>query len=378
MVETITPVVHGGRRSRWGVVLALHVMGAVAAAAAFGAALAGVGSLLGAPWGAAGVGVVGGLAALYLAREALGVPVPVPQLRRQVPDWWRTFFSFGPAAFLYGMGLGIGFLTFLAHGTLVVVSAAAVVSGRPLLGAALLAPFGLARGLSALVAGRVRTAEEGTALVGRLARSASWIGWRIAHASVLSLVLVAGVAAITRIDGIGEPGGVAAATLAVAFGAAGVSKIARARAWRRALASYRLPVPIERSTVIGVPLLELGLVSLPLLGLASTAGAASLVLLGAFSAAIVVGRVRVGRRLDCGCFGASARRDYRVLLARNGVLALVAIVAWREGSDALVSGSLGAPGGADLVPAALVALGLALAAWVGVTAVATLRRGADR
>jgi hypothetical protein len=295
-----------------------------------------------------------------------------------VPDWWRTFFSFGPAAFLYGMGLGIGFLTFLAHGTLVVVSAAAVASGRPLLGAALLAPFGLARGLSALVAGRVRTAEEGSALVGRLSRSASWPGWRIAHALVLAVVLVAGVAAITRLDGIGEAGSVAAAALTVAFGAAGVSKLAGPRAWRRALASYRLPAPIERAAVFGVPLLELGLAALPLLGLASTAGVVSFVVLGAFSASILVGRIRVGRRLDCGCFGTSATRDYRLLLARNAVLALVAMVARREGSDALVGGSLGAPGGADLVPAALVALGLALAMWVGVTAVATLRRGANR
>lgn len=378
MVETITPVVHGGRRSRWGIVLALHVVGAAAAAAAFGSALGAVGSLLGAPWGAAGIGVVGGLAALYLAREALGVPVPVPQLRRQVPDWWRTFFSFGPAAFLYGVGLGIGFLTFLAHGTFVVVSAAAVASGRPLLGAALLAPFGLARGLSALVTVRTRTSEQGTALVGRLASSASWPGWRIAHTLVLAAVLIALVMAITRLDGAGNVGGVASAVLAVAFGAAGVSKLARPRAWRRALASYRLPAPVEHTAVTGVPLLELGVAMLPLVGLASTTGVVSFVVVGAFSAAIVVGRVRVGRRLDCGCFGASAMRDYRVLLARNAIIALVAIVAWREGSDAWAGGSLGTPSGSDMVPATLVALGLALATWVGVAAVATLRRGASR
>ena len=37
-----------------------------------------------------------------------------------------------PAAFLYGVGLGVGFLTYLTHGTLVVVAVAAVASGRPL------------------------------------------------------------------------------------------------------------------------------------------------------------------------------------------------------------------------------------------------------
>src|SRR4029450_14056998 len=109
----------------------------------------------------------------------------VPQLRRQVPQWWRTFFSVPVAAFLYGAGLGVGFLTYLAHGTLVVVAVAAVASGKPLVGAALLAPFGLARGLSVLVAVRARRPQEGTALVARLARSASSPGWRAANVAAL-------------------------------------------------------------------------------------------------------------------------------------------------------------------------------------------------
>src|ERR1044072_7545809 len=110
MVETITPVVHGGSRGRWGTVFALHVLGATIAAATFGALLGGAGSLLGAPWGAAGIVAVSALAGLYLARELLGVRVPVPQLKRQVPEWWRTFFGPSASSFLYGLGLGVGFL----------------------------------------------------------------------------------------------------------------------------------------------------------------------------------------------------------------------------------------------------------------------------
>ncbi|MGH2636940.1 MAG: hypothetical protein ACRDHU_12455, partial [Actinomycetota bacterium] len=159
-METITPVVHGGRRSRWAVLLAAHVTGATIAAATFGAILGLVGGLLAAPWGAAGFAIVAGCAGLFLASEAFGLRVPVPQLRRQVPDWWRTYFPFGPASFLYGLGLGVGFLTYLSHGTLAVVAAAAVASGRPLVGAAVLAPFGLARGLTAVVAIRATTPEE--------------------------------------------------------------------------------------------------------------------------------------------------------------------------------------------------------------------------
>src|SRR4029450_5381056 len=153
MLETITPVVHGGRAGRWAGSVALHATGAVASGATFGAILGGVGSLLGAPWGGGGALVIALVGALYLVGEATRGPGPVAQRRRQVPQWWRTFFSVPVTAFLYGAGLGVGFLTYLAHGTLVVVAVAAVASGKPLVGAALLAPFGLARGLLALLGG---------------------------------------------------------------------------------------------------------------------------------------------------------------------------------------------------------------------------------
>jgi hypothetical protein len=275
------------------------------------------------------------------------------------------------------MGLGVGFFTFLAHGTLVVVSAAALASGRPALGAVLLAPFGLARGLSAIVAMRTRTNEEGAALVGRLADAASRPVWRIAHAVALGVIVATAVWTALSAGSVGSPGRVAAAVLSLAFGSAAAAKMLGRRRWARALASYRLG-PLEGAALVGVPVAELGLATLPFVSLASTAGLASLVVLSVFSAAILVGRVRVGRRLDCGCFGASRPRDHRLLLARNGALAVVAIVAWREGRDAWIGGSLAAPSGSDLLPATLVAIGVALAMWVSVRAVVTVRRGASR
>ncbi|HET7870280.1 MAG TPA: hypothetical protein VFM85_08175, partial [Actinomycetota bacterium] len=86
-METITPVVHGGRAGRWAGCVALHVTGAVASAAAFGAILGAAGSLLGAPWRGGWALLIAIVAVLYLVRETIGVPVPVPQLRRQVPQW---------------------------------------------------------------------------------------------------------------------------------------------------------------------------------------------------------------------------------------------------------------------------------------------------
>jgi hypothetical protein len=369
MVETITPVVHGGRRERWGISLALHAIGAAVAAAIVGSLLAGAGALLGAPWGVPGAWLVVAAAALYVARE-LGAPVPVPQLRRQVPDWWRTFFPPHVAAFLYGLGLGPGFLTYLGHGTVVVVAVAAFASGRPLLGAAVLAPFGLARGLGPVLAFGVRSPSDAAALVERLDRSASKPRWRVANALALSMVLVVTVLEVRTIDAPSEVGALAAAVLALTFGAAAVAKLARRAAWGRTLGSYGLRSGTSRLVGFGVPAVELGLAATVLVGLSSSAGLLSIVALVAFSGAIVVGRVRAGRRLECGCFGGSGVRDYRLLLARNLALAGVAFVAWRAGEDAPLARALGEPAGADLLPVALVVLGLALAVWVGAVAFA--------
>ena len=121
----------------------------------------------------------------------------------------------------------------------------------------------------------------------------------------------------------------------------------------------------------GVPAVELGIAALVLAGLGSSAGLLSIVALVAFSGAIVLGRVRAGRRLECGCFGGSATRDYRLLLGRNLALAAVAFVAWKAGEDAPLVRSLGEPAVADLLPVALVVLGLALAVWVGAAAFAS-------
>ena len=369
MVETITPVVHGGSRERWGISLALHAIGATVAAAIVGSLLAGAGALLGAPWGVPGAWLVVAAAALYVARE-LGAPVPVPQLRRQVPDWWRTFFPPHLAAFLYGLGLGPGFLTYLGHGTVVVVAVAALASGRPLLGAAVLAPFGLARGLGPVLAFGVRSPGDAAALVERLDRSASKARWRVANALALSMVLVAALLEIGTIDAPSGVGALAAAVLALTFGAAAVAKLARRAKWRRTLGSYGLRSGASRLVGFGVPAVELGIAATVLVGLASSAGLLSIVALMTFSGAIVVGRVRAGRRLECGCFGGSGVRDYRLLLARNLALAGVAFVAWRAGEDAPLVRALGEPAGADLLPVALVVLGLALAVWVGAVAFA--------
>ena len=163
MVETISPVVHGGKTPSYWRSVALHALGATASAALVGAALGGLGALLGAPWGNAGLMVLAAVAAVYALRELFDLPIPIPDMDRQVPDWWRTFYSREVAALLYGVGLGVGFLTYVSFGTLVVVAAAAITSGSPFAAAFALSLFGLARGLSILISADKnpeRTVEE--------------------------------------------------------------------------------------------------------------------------------------------------------------------------------------------------------------------------
>src|SRR5436853_1664481 len=373
MVETINPVVYGdakGSRSRYLTALTLHVVGATTAAGIFGAALGGVGSLLDAPWGAAGVLAVALSAGLYLLREAFGVPVPLLEARRQVPDWWRTFFSRNVTAFLYGAGVGIGFFTYLGHGTLLVVSIAAVATGRPLLGAALLAPFGLARALAIGVGARTR---DPSGLVNRLAAFARR-GWpRLAHGIVLGLVALTAALAARELPR-GGLGGVSAAALAIAFAWAAVSKAASPQPWRRALSGYGLPPGLERGAAVLVPVAEATVPALVLIGFPQVAGIVAAALLVAFSGSILVARARRGDRLPCGCFGGARVRDYRAMLARNALLAAVAVVTAVGASDAAVSSRLAFPAREDFLPAAITVVSLAVASWTLGRGLSLLRR----
>ena len=164
MVDTIGAVVHGHSKKRSLAVIGLHFLGAAITAALLGAGLGALGALLGAPWGGTGLAVIALVAVVYLARESFGAPVPIPEWRRQVPSWWRDFFTPPTAAFLFGAGLGVGFLTFLTFGTFVAVATAALVGGDPSLGAVLCAPFGIARATAVALASLDETRQRSVSL----------------------------------------------------------------------------------------------------------------------------------------------------------------------------------------------------------------------
>jgi hypothetical protein len=196
MVETITPVVHGGRKRNYWISVVLHALGASLSAALFGLVLGGIGALLRAPWGQAGAVLVAVVAIMYAVREAFGLPIPLPDRHAQVPQWWRDFFSTPVSSFLYGAGLGIGFFTFLRFGTYVAVALAALLSGSPLVGLLLCLPFGLTRGLSVLLAARATRPGDAGALVDVLDRWGSTRWPRRVNALALGCIATAALLAV--------------------------------------------------------------------------------------------------------------------------------------------------------------------------------------
>jgi hypothetical protein len=372
MVETITPMVHGGNRRKWGTAVGAHTLGAALSAGAFGAALGWIGAVLGAPWGVSGLALLTAAAAIYAARELYGLPIPVPEWRHQVPEHWRWRYPPLVASFLYGVGLGVGFLTHVRHGTLVVVALAAASTGDPLAGAAVMAPFGLVRGVSLVVTLAARSSEHLRGTTERLDRVATSRGPRVANGAVL--VALATVAAASAAAGAGmDLRPALAAALAAVFGWAAVSKALELRRWRDFLEAYRLGA-LKGPALVGVPVAEAAVGALILAGASAYGSVLALGLLGGFSAAIVRARSLHGNRVPCGCFGRTKARDYRIMLARNiGLVALAGVVLFTRASFPLFEWAR-LPGGEELVPAVLAAAGLGLAGGLARMLATALRR----
>lgn len=169
----------------------------------------------------------------------------------------------------------------------------------------------------------------------------------------------------------------AAAVLALTFAWAAAAKALRFSAWRAALARYELPPLVERAARGGVPVVEAAVAGLIISGPAKVGAAVAVALLGAFSAVLFSAYLRHGSRVPCGCFGRATTRDYRVMLLRNGLLAVCA-AAVLVGPGRIEEGAAPPVGPGDVVPAALVGLGVVAAVIVGWQVQEAARRGRRR
>jgi hypothetical protein len=166
----------------------------------------------------------------------------------------------------------------------------------------------------------------------------------------------------------------AAALLVATFLWAATAKAVGFRAWKRALALYRVPQGIQPLVAPAVPAVELACAA-AILFLSIKAGAAlALFLVAVFCAAILRARSAAGDTLPCGCFGGDEERDYRAMLLRNGLLGAacgVVLIGSQEG--ALVT-SVEAPSGSEILPLVLVGAGVAVASWMVRQAMGSMHR----
>ena len=110
-----------------------------------------------------------------------------------------------------------------------------------------------------------------------------------------------------------------------------------------------------------------------LLGATRAGAALVLALVAGFSLAILRAHAALGSRLPCGCFGSTRDRDYRVLLARNAVLATAAGGLLIFGRD--VSGYPPAPTSDAWLAAVLAVAGSGLVIWLFAAVRSGIRRG---
>ncbi len=164
--------------------------------------------------------------------------------------------------------------------------------------------------------------------------------------------------------------------LAGVFAWSALAKLARFPTWRSLLARYRIGA-LEVPARVLVPTAELAVSLLVILQRTFVAAAFALALLAAFSIAVMRLRALEGDRLPCGCFGDVKVRDYRVVLARSALLALLCAVILLRGDDVAPLGGIALPGRQDAVPVALTVLGLAAVAWLMISVLRAGKKGTD-
>ncbi len=170
MLASITPLGERGRHSHYAITVIAFSLTGVSAGAALGAVL---GALGGVALGNTGVAprlivlAIGMVAALVVDLRPGAAPGP----RRQVNERWLDEYR----GWVYGAGfggqLGIGVSTVVTSAATYAALLAALLGGSAALGALILGLYGAIRGLTPLLAARVRTPEQLLVLHGRLARA---------------------------------------------------------------------------------------------------------------------------------------------------------------------------------------------------------------
>jgi hypothetical protein len=197
MLASITPLGERGRHSHYAITVIAFLVAGVSAGAALGAVLGGLGGLGGLALGSTGVAPrLTALAIVLVAALALDLRSgPVPGPRRQVNERWLDEYR----GWVYGAGfgaqLGIGVSTVVTSAATYAALLAALLGGSAALGALVLGLYGAIRGLTPLLAVRVRTPDQLLVLHGHLAR-AQRPAARAGHALLAAAAVLAATGAL--------------------------------------------------------------------------------------------------------------------------------------------------------------------------------------
>lgn len=194
MLASITPLGERGRNATWAITVAAFVIGATAAGAALGAALAALGGVV-VPAGAGTAARIVALAAALAVAIALDVLPRVPGPNRQVNERWLDEYRGWVYGLGYGAQLGLGVTTVVSSAGTYVALVAAFLAPGPAAGALIVGCFGAIRGLTLLAGARVRTPPELLSLhrvLSRWQRPVRWAG--IAALAAILLVALGSVA----------------------------------------------------------------------------------------------------------------------------------------------------------------------------------------
>src|SRR3954447_6224670 len=160
MLSSITPFGERGRHNRFAVTASFFVAGAIAGGVALGA-LAGLLGVVVVPDRPAWILAV--VAVLALAGAVLDARVGglrLPTITRQVDERWLHKYRGWVYGFGFGAQLGFGLATIVSSAAVYVMIVAAVGTRSVGAGVMIGAVFGAVRGLSILLARRVRTAPD--------------------------------------------------------------------------------------------------------------------------------------------------------------------------------------------------------------------------
>lgn len=152
-ISLLRPTGRGVRAvAEWVPTFAAHGAGYALGALILGTALGGIGALLGfAGWGMTALAVLALVGLVYGAHQLDFLRVPYPQRRAQVPHDARVRFSKPVVGGLYGLALGLDYLTYVQTPLLYLVTLAAVMTGTIPGAILLIALFNLGRFLPVAV-----------------------------------------------------------------------------------------------------------------------------------------------------------------------------------------------------------------------------------